>query len=57
MSLPVEAVLERWKVLRQELRDLAGEVRAPQAAVSEPLELSMAAETAYTKPQWEDGAN
>lgn len=52
-----EAVLERWKVLRQELRELAGEVRAPQAAASEPLELSLAAETAYTTPQWEDGAN
>jgi len=52
-----EAVLERWMVVRQELRDLAGEVRAPQASVAEPLDLALAAETAYTKPQWEEGAN
>lgn len=51
-----EVVLERWAVTRQELRDLAGEVRLPEAGKAPPLDLDLAAETAYIPPQWEDGA-
>lgn len=48
-----EAVLERWERHRAELRELAGEVRVETAGKLAPLELSLAAETAYVAPQWE----
>ena len=48
-----EVVLERWLVLRAELRELAGEARVELGAKAPPLELSLAAETAYVAPQWD----
>ena len=48
-----EVVLERWAVLRAELRELAGEARVELGVKAPPLELSLAAETAYVAPQWD----
>lgn len=48
-----EAVLERWETHRVELRELAGEARVELGVKAPPLELSLAAETAYVAPQWE----
>ena len=48
-----EVVMERWLVLRAELRELAGEARVELGTKAPPLELSLAAETAYVAPQWD----
>lgn len=52
-----EVVLERWGVIREELRALAGEVRATATAKADPLPLELAAEVGYVKPQWEIEGN
>lgn len=48
-----EVVLARWEVVRAELRELAGEVRQNLKPAADPLDLELAAETAYVQPQWE----
>jgi hypothetical protein len=48
-----EAVMERWAGMRLELREVAGEARVELGLKAAPLELTLAAETAYVAPQWE----
>ena len=48
-----EVVLARWEAVRAELRELAGEVRTTLRPAADPLDLELAAETAYVAPQWE----
>ena len=49
-----DVVMARWEAMRGELRTLAGEIQVPTVGKAEPIALELAAEVAYTAPQWDE---